>query len=54
MAARPGRVIQELEVDAPYPRGLAWRTSKEYGEMARRGSDALNGALHPAGGLEDA
>lgn len=51
MAARPGRVISEIEVTAPYPRGLAWRTSAKYGEVARQTSDALNGALHPVGGL---
>ena len=51
MAARPGRVISEIEVTAPYPRGLEWRTSPRYGEVARETSDALNGALHPAGGL---
>ena len=27
MAARPGRVIRELQVDEPYPRGEAFRTS---------------------------
>ncbi|MEM9351227.1 MAG: ABC transporter ATP-binding protein [Pseudomonadota bacterium] len=51
MAARPGRIIQEIEVSEPYPRGLEWRTSKRYGEVARETSDALNSALHPAGGL---
>ena len=51
MAARPGRVIAEIAVDEPYPRGLKWRTSPRYGEIARQTSDALNGALHPAGGL---
>jgi len=51
MAARPGRVINEIEVDEPYPRGLEWRTSKTYGEIARKTSDTLNSALHPAGGL---
>ena len=51
MAARPGRVISEIEVDAPYPRGLEWRTSKTYGDVARHTSDTLNSALHPKGGL---
>lgn len=51
MAARPGRVIREISVDAPYPRGLEWRTSKTYGDLARETSDTLNNALHPAGGL---
>lgn len=51
MAARPGRVINEIAVDAPYPRGLEWRTSQAYGELARKTSDTLNSALHPAEGL---
>lgn len=45
MAARPGRVIREIEIDAPYPRGLDWRTSQRYGEIARETSDTLHGAL---------
>ncbi|MEM1353034.1 MAG: ABC transporter ATP-binding protein, partial [Pseudomonadota bacterium] len=51
MAARPGRVISEIAVDAAYPRGLEWRTSTAYGELARETSDTLNSALHPVGGL---
>lgn len=51
MAARPGRVISEIEVPEPYPRGLEWRTSTKYGEVARETSDRLNAALHPEGGL---
>ncbi len=45
MAARPGRVVQEITVDAPYPRGIAWRTAPRYGEIARAASDALQGTL---------
>lgn len=41
MAARPGRVIEELTVDAPYPRDLAYRTSAAYGATCRAASDAL-------------
>lgn len=51
MAARPGRVIKEISVAEPYPRGLEWRTSKAYGDLARETSDTLNSALHPAEGL---
>ncbi|MEM6824794.1 MAG: ABC transporter ATP-binding protein [Pseudomonadota bacterium] len=51
MAARPGRIISEIEVPEAYPRGLEWRTSKRYGEYARKTSDTLNSALHPIGGL---
>ncbi|MEO0485763.1 MAG: ABC transporter ATP-binding protein [Pseudomonadota bacterium] len=46
MAARPGRIIHEIEVDAPYPRGIEWRTSQRYGEVAREASDMLHGALN--------
>jgi NitT/TauT family transport system ATP-binding protein len=53
MAARPGRVISEIELDEPYPRGLEWRTSKRYGEVARETSDRLNAALYPVGGLKE-
>lgn len=41
MAARPGRVIEELTVDAPYPRSEAFRTSAEYARYCRVASDAL-------------
>jgi NitT/TauT family transport system ATP-binding protein len=45
MAARPGRVLTELEVDAPYPRGEDFRTSSEYAAHARRASEALREAM---------
>lgn len=48
MAARPGRVIRELEVDTPYPRDEAFRTSAEYAEHARLASDALHQAIEVA------
>jgi NitT/TauT family transport system ATP-binding protein len=35
MAARPGRVIRELTVDAPYPRDMVFRTSAAYAAMPR-------------------
>ncbi len=41
MAARPGRVIQELIVDEPYPRGETFRTSASYGIICKKTSDAL-------------
>jgi len=47
MAARPGRVIREIQIDAPYPRGIDWRTAPEYGVIARETSDTLHGALAP-------
>ena len=45
MAARPGRVIRELVVDAPYPRDEAFRTSPEYAAHCRATSDALHQAM---------
>lgn len=45
MAARPGRVIRELTVDAPYPRDEVFRTSAEYAAYCREASDALHEAM---------
>ncbi len=33
MAARPGRVIADLAVDAPFPRGAAWRGSARHAAL---------------------
>jgi len=46
MAARPGRVIADLAVPAPYPREAAFRTSPEYGQLVREVTANLHGALH--------
>ncbi|MEM9319171.1 MAG: ABC transporter ATP-binding protein [Pseudomonadota bacterium] len=48
MAARPGRVIQEIDNYEPYPRGNSWRNSITYVEVAQRTSEALQSAIHPA------
>ena len=48
MAARPGRVIRELQVDAPYPRDETFRTSSEYAAHCRAASDALHIAMGEA------
>ncbi|WP_299962535.1 ABC transporter ATP-binding protein [uncultured Roseobacter sp.] len=48
MAARPGRVITELSVDAAYPRDDAFRTSSEYAGYTRRATDALHEAMGEA------
>ena len=50
MAARPGRVFQEMPVDAPYPRDEAFRTSPAYAELCRQASDVLSAAMHANGG----
>ncbi len=48
MAARPGRVVDEIMVDAPYPRTQAFRTTPHYNALCIRVSDALHkaGAHH--------
>ncbi len=48
MAARPGRVIHELNVDEPYPRAEEFRTSPEYAARCRAASDALHEAMEAA------
>ena len=45
MAARPGRVIEELHVTEPYPRGEPFRTSADYAAHTRAASDALHIAM---------
>ena len=49
MAARPGRIVTELEVDAPYPRDSKFRTSAEYAAFCRRTSEALARAMSAGG-----
>ncbi|MCV3273127.1 ABC transporter ATP-binding protein [Roseobacter sinensis] len=48
MAARPGRVITELPVNAPYPRDEVFRTSAEYAAYTRQATDALHQAMGEA------
>jgi len=45
MAARPGRVVQELPVPVPYPRDPAFRTSAAHATIARKVSAALEAAM---------
>jgi NitT/TauT family transport system ATP-binding protein len=45
MAARPGRVVEELQVAAPYPRDMAFRTSAEYASYSQVVSAALLTAM---------
>ena len=45
MAARPGRVVEDIAVDAPYPRGEVFRTSAEYAGHTRAVSEALHRAM---------
>lgn len=45
MAARPGRVVEDVAVDAAYPRGEVFRTSAEYAAQCRHVSQALHRAM---------
>jgi NitT/TauT family transport system ATP-binding protein len=45
MAARPGRIMANLMVDAPYPRDDLFRTSANYGAICRTASDTLKKAI---------
>lgn len=45
MAARPGRVFEEVAVDAGYPRDEVFRTSPDYAALCRRASDVLGEAM---------
>ena len=46
MAPRPGRVIDEIRIDEPYPRGEGFRTSSRYNAHCTAVSQSLHGALH--------
>jgi NitT/TauT family transport system ATP-binding protein len=45
MKARPGRILSDIAVDAPYPRGDDYRTSAVYNEHCRTVSAALQQAM---------
>jgi len=45
MAARPGRVVADIAIDAPYPRGKEFRTTPVYNEWCRVVSQALGHAM---------
>jgi NitT/TauT family transport system ATP-binding protein len=48
MSERPGRVVAEVPIDAPYPRGEAWRTSQRHAQCCAALSRALRSAQVPA------
>jgi NitT/TauT family transport system ATP-binding protein len=48
MAARPGRVVRELAVEAPARRDEGFRTSAAYAAQCRIASDALREAMEAA------
>jgi NitT/TauT family transport system ATP-binding protein len=47
MAARPGRIIAEIGIDAPLPREEHFRRQPGYLEACSKASDALHGAMDP-------
>jgi NitT/TauT family transport system ATP-binding protein len=50
MAARPGRVFDELAIEASYPRDEAFRTSPDYAALCRQASDVLVQAINSTAG----
>ena len=50
MAARPGRMVDELVIDEPYPRGPDFRVSTAFSQYAKH----LQDSLLRASGVEDA
>ncbi|MDI1284857.1 MAG: ABC transporter ATP-binding protein [Reyranella sp.] len=48
MAARPGRIVSELKIAAPYPRTEAFRTSADYAAHCRLVSTHLSEAMAAA------
>jgi NitT/TauT family transport system ATP-binding protein len=51
MAARPGRVVEVVVIDEPYPRGPDFRVSTAFSQYAKRLQDSL---LRASGGTEEA
>ncbi len=46
MSARPGRIVDEIAIDLPYPRDDATRSLQRYTELCVQVSRALLGAVH--------
>jgi NitT/TauT family transport system ATP-binding protein len=53
MAARPGRVFDEVAVETAYPRDEAFRTSPDYAALCRKTSDVLGRAIQSTAGESD-
>jgi NitT/TauT family transport system ATP-binding protein len=51
MAARPGRIVEDVAIDEPYPRGPAFRVSTAFSQYAKRLQDSL---LRASGDAEEA
>ncbi len=48
MTSRPGQIVAEIVIDAPYPRDEVYRTSAHYNEKCRIVSQALRRAMGEA------
>lgn len=44
MGARPGRIVAEMAIDAPWPRSAEFRTSQHYAQTCRQVTQALEAA----------
>jgi NitT/TauT family transport system ATP-binding protein len=44
-ADEPGRIVADLTVEAPYPRGMSFRQSSDYFDHCRKVSSALRGEM---------
>lgn len=44
-SARPGKVMENISIDAPFPRNADFRHSQAYADYCRRASAALEGSL---------
>jgi NitT/TauT family transport system ATP-binding protein len=53
MAAKPGRIFEEMTVDEPYPRDESFRTSAHYAELTREASALLASAMGSRNGVVD-
>lgn len=51
MAARPGRVVDEVRIDEPYPRTADFRVSQRFSAYAKQLQDSL---LRASGGADEA
>jgi len=47
MAARPGRMLRDIEIEAPSPRGASFRASRAYAEQCAAVSSALREGMRP-------
>jgi NitT/TauT family transport system ATP-binding protein len=48
MSARPGRILQEVAIDEPHPRGDAFRATDKFARLSARLSGTLAAAMHEA------